>query len=104
MPSLRLRTSAVFLKHHGNRIQAIALPRRGWPVWKYMTKVAIASMTPYFCASHTQARILNVADVFFVERLEKAWPTGTGIKFRVRTEQRKVAKPAVINTSQFVIQ
>src|SRR6056297_2771784 len=96
--------SGVFLKHHGNRVKAVALPGRRRAIRKDMAEMAVATGTAYFGASHTHAGVLDIADMLRIEGLKEARPAGSRIKLGVRAEQRQVAQPAVVNPGFFVVQ
>src|SRR6266581_2490745 len=75
-------------KPQRRRIDAVAKPRGPRPVRKDVAKVRIAVRGPHFGALHEQRAIGLLLDVARLERPREARPSGAGIVFVERAEQR----------------
>src|SRR5277367_2410950 len=69
---------------------------------EYMAEMRIAFSTRYRSPNHAIAQVSGAANVLRRDRLPEARPAGSGIKLRLRVEQRVVAADAAVQT--FVVQ
>lgn len=73
-------------------------------VWEDVALVAAASRAANLGAAHAVAVVVDVAEVFLIERRVERRPARAGIKFVFRSKQRQTAKPTRIRAVRFVVE
>jgi len=90
-------------KAKGQRVHTITQASRFWPVVKDVPQMRVAENASHLVTGHAQAQIYFGGDVFLGEGRPKARPTGAGVEFGVRAEQRVRAADAAVKTWLVVI-
>lgn len=68
-----------------------------------MPKVPVATSAKGLISDHSVACIFTKPNILLLHRLEKARPSGSGIKFRVTLKEWQLATRAVIDTVLVVV-
>lgn len=90
-------------KHHGRRIHAVAQARGLRPVVKYVAEVRVSVCGADFVTHIAQLRIRVLLDVLGFERTRKAGPSGAGLVFVLRAEERLARDYVDVNAGGVVI-
>ena len=95
---------AVGKKLERRRIQTVSISGRWRTVRENMTLMSPASCTSDLDSPHSVAVVGDLAEMILIERRVERRPSGTRIKFVLRSEQRQAAKPARVGSVLFIVE
>jgi hypothetical protein len=92
-----------FLEVKRKRVDTVAFS--GWfrPVFKDMPQVASATRADYLDPVHEIAVVLLKPDLIARNYIVKAWPAGSGLKFRIRGKKLLLAGSTPIDSVFLII-
>src|SRR5260370_40088980 len=95
--------SRLLHKLQGHAVHAVTQPRRFRSIIENVSGVSIAPRTQHFGAGHSQTSINFFPHAFLFDRSPNTRPDGAGIKLRLRTKQRQLARGAFKGTCVMIV-
>src|ERR1700678_2076256 len=95
--------TVILLKSQRSRIDAKTQTGRRRPILKHVSLVGAAQSAFNLHPLHAAAVVRLGHEILLGHRLEKTWPAGAGIKFRLRRKQRQSATDARVNARLMLI-
>ena len=103
MPVRGLRARRIGIELQGDRIDAVSLPGRPWPIVEYMAQMPTTPPAGNLGSSHSVAVVFVQIDVGPVHGLYEAWPPGARVELGVGPKEFGAAAGAPVRAVLFAM-